>query len=473
MSSSGEKEPLVAQGIASGDHHDPNASIDWRADQNASIFFDNRTFSSLEEMKGSLMEVCCPGDGVLSGALSLITTAATPIMLSLPLAFTVGGTSFSLVCILMAILMTFISVRIIALASVSADSYEYETVAAFFLGAKGMWIIRLIMFVYNFGCSVVFLSFIKESVTPILATKATFLPDVLRGELGGTLFLVLVMLIVAPLTFYSRLASLRTKGFVSNVFIVFIIMAVVYRFAFPTPAMKHSGEEAASPDPLPGGGGGGGFSLIPYFFVAPMFIFSYEVQSNVLAVVKDLQDRSGRKILVSVVLAIIVMTSFYVTIGYFGSKSFPDLREGNLLIRYGGGDDYLMMTCQLLCCYSASISFVFCTFPARSAAFMLISDGSTNGKIPKKMRWKLGVALSSLATVLAIFMPDVAKVVSVMGALLSSTLSMTFPSLFALKMHHSGTYLTSTADLIISWVLLAAGVASSAIGTYMAVMFAS
>ncbi|KPI89385.1 amino acid permease aap11ld-like protein (AAT29) [Leptomonas seymouri] len=447
----------------------------WRTVGNGSIFFDNLTFTSLEEMKGSLLESCCPGDGVLSGALGLITTAATPTMLSLPLAFVVGGWSFAFLCIAFCIIVTFLSVRILAHASLSADSDDYETVAGFFLGAKGRWVIRFILFFYSFGCAVVYLNFIKDSVTPILVGRASFLPDWMRSDTGGSICLIASMLVITPLTFNSRLASLRTKGLVSNMFTVFIIITIAYRYFVPEPV---AGSATTSPPKDAAANAGNGFStgrlavLMPYMFSAPIFVFSFELQSNVMAVIKDLHDRTGRKILVSTSLALTVISSFYIALGILGSLTFPKLSNGNILSNYNVKADVLMMVCQLMCCFSAAISFVFCIFPCRVAAFMFFSGGGGT-KIPKKTRMKLGVALSSLCCVLAIFLPDVAKVVSILGALFSATLSMTFPALFAMKMRSSGTYLTGWVDALLSWGLLFMGLLFSAIGTYMAFAFSS
>lgn len=447
---------------------------DWRQPNNGSIFFDNRTFSSLEEMKGSLLETCCPGDGVLSGALGLVTTACTPTMLSLPLAFVVGGWSFAILCVVFCITVTFLSVRILALASLSADSDDYETVAGFFLGAKGRWVIRFILFFYSFGCAVVYLNFIKDSVTPILVGRATFLPEWMRSDTGGSLCLIASMLIITPLTFNSRLASLRTKGLISNLFTIFIIFTIAYRFFVPeatsAAALKARAAKDAASDPNQAFNTGRLAAALPYMFSAPIFVFSYEVQSNVMAVIKDLHDRTGHKILVSTSLALGVVSIFYVALGMLGSLTFPKLSNGNILSSYNVETDALMMVCQLMCCFSAAISFVFCIFPCRLAAFMFLSGGGGT-KIPRKTRTKLGVVLSALCCVLAIFLPDVAKVVSILGALFSATLSMTFPALFAMKMRASGTYLTSWVDALLSGGLLFMGLLFSAIGTYMAFVF--
>lgn len=451
--------------------------LNWRQANNGSIFFDARTFSSLEEMRGSLLEACCPGDGVLSGALSLITTAVTPIILSIPLAFAVGGWTFAAGSIAFCIAITFLSVRILAMASISADSDDYETVAGFFFGAKAKWTVRVVMFIYNYGCSVVYLSFIKDSLTPILVGKCTFLPNWMRSEKGSALFLLLSMIVITPLTFNSRLASLRTKGFISNLLIIFIIVAVGYRYFVPAPVALSDvpPPPTTTEEPLLQTSlitNQRITALLPYMFVAPIFVFSYEVQSNVMAVIKDLHDRTGHKILVSILLALLVTTSFYVSMGIFGSLTFPSLTQGNILASYDIQDDFLMLLCNIFCCFSAAVSFVFCAFPVRQAAFMFLSDGKSP-KIPKRMRVRLGLAISITATILAIFLPDVAQVVSVLGAIFSSTLSMTLPSLLAMAMRRSGTYLTSYADAVLSWLLLGCGIVFSFVGTFMAVVFSS
>ncbi|KAG5466019.1 hypothetical protein CUR178_00736 [Leishmania enriettii] len=189
-----------------------------------------------------------------------------------------------------------------------------------------------------------------------------------------------------------------------------------------------------------------------------------------MTVITDLKDRTGRKILVSASLALCVISVFYIVLGIAGSLTFPQFSSGNVLSRYSVGTDVLMMVCQLMCCYSAAVSFVFCIFPCRLAAFMFLYGGS-NTKIPKKTRVSLGVALSATCCTLAVFLPDVSKAVSILGALFSATLSMTLPALFATRMRDCSTYLTSWADAHFSWALLLMGLTSSAMGAYMAFAF--
>ncbi|KAG5464539.1 hypothetical protein LSCM1_00729 [Leishmania martiniquensis] len=466
-----EKTPLI-ESTKGAPYHGGAASsaaeeCDWCKPNHDSTFFDNRTFSSLEEMKGSLLESCFPGDSVLSGALWLVTSACTPTMLSLPLAFAIGGWAFALGCTFFCIAITFLSVRILALASISAASEDYELVAGFFLSTKGRWVVRFTLFFYNLGCALVYLKFIKDSVTPILVGRASFLPLWVRSDTGGALCLTASMLIITPLTFNSRLASLRTKGLVSNIFTMFIIFSITYRFFSPERVAGVSKTAEACTGAKQGLSTGRPTLLIPYMFSAPIFVFSYEVQSNVMAVIKDLHDRTGRKILVCTSLALGIMSVFYMSLGIMGSLTFPQLTSGNILSSYNVGTDVLMIVCQLMCCFSAAVSFVFCIFPCRLAAFMLLSGGSST-KIPKKTRARLGVTLSAICCVLAVFLPDAAKAVSILGALFSATLSMTLPALFAMGMRGSGTYLTSWADALLSWVLLLMGLLFSAVGTYMA-----
>ncbi|KEG14269.1 amino acid permease aap11ld-like protein [Trypanosoma grayi] len=437
------------------------------------FFYDARTTTSMEEMRRSLLERCFPGDGVGSGCLSLLTTAVTPAMLALPMAFSVGGLKFALACITFCIAMTIMSVRFLALASASAASDDYESVAGFFLGVKGKWFARFVLFLYNFGSGVVYLCFLKDVVMSIISVKGTFLPIWLQGSVGGILAFLLFVACVTPFTFNSRLASLRTMGFASNILTTFIIVSIIYRLFVPLG------------DPEEGTVVGGGSTevavkegqqdparwelILPYLFAAPIFVFSYEVQSNVMGVIKDLHDRTGKRIFVCICLALTFATAFYLPLGIFGSLSFPHMSQGNILALYDVKRDNLMFVCQAFCCYSAAVSFVFCMFPCRFAVYMLLSDGASS-KVPKKYRIRIGVALAIAGTCCAIFLPDVAKAVSLLGSLFSSTLSMTMPAMFALKMRWSGTYLTSTLDGCLSWFFLFLGVFMSASGTLVALL---
>lgn len=476
-----------ADGGVTSDAH----KIDWRQS-----LFDKTvvapslasSYGSVDEMHSSLLERCCPGDGILTAVVSLTTTAATPSMLSIPLAFVIGGWAFGIACIIYCMIVTFVSVRILALASISANSDDYETVSAFFLGSKGKWTLRIVLFFYSLGSAIVYLRFIMDSIAPIVDSYGTFLPHWLRGATGSSVFLLISMFAIAPMTFYSRLASLRTKGFVSNLTTVFIIVAIVYRYYFAADgtmrsdwskakaksAAGHDNHAAASRNDAMDVVLDSPFShtplarALPYIFVAPIFMFSYEVQSNVMAVIKDMHDRSGNSILISTCVALVVISILYAVLGMYGSLTFPALASGNILTEYRESNDYLLIACQLMCCFSAAISYVFCIFPCRQAVYMFLSN-SRGTKVPRRMRFRLGVSLSIISAFCAIVMPDVAVAVSILGALFSATICLTFPALFALKMHYSNTYLMSMVDLSLSWMLLISGIVFSILGTAISV----
>ncbi|SYZ70551.1 amino_acid_permease_aap11ld-like_protein [Leishmania braziliensis MHOM/BR/75/M2904] len=207
-------------------------------------------------------------------------------------------------------------------------------------------------------------------------------------------------------------------------------------------------------------------------FSSPIFVFSYEEQSNVMAVIKDLHNRTGCKVLVSTSLALCVMSVFCIVLGILGSLTFPHLSSGNSFSSYSVETGVLRMACLLTCCFNAAMSYVFCISPCCRAAFMFLSRGNGTN-ISKKMCARLGAVLSSVCCILAIFLLDVAQVVSLLGAIVSSTLCMMFPALFAMQMRRFGTCLTPWVDALLPWVLLLKGLLFSATGTYMAFAFSS
>lgn len=449
--------------------------VDRRSVATSFLLEGAQTEFSLEELRGSILEGCCPGDGIAAGALSLLTSAVTPTMLSIPLAFSMGGIPFAVGSIVCCIAMTLVSVRFLALASASALSDDYETVALYFFGIHGQLMTRCIMFFYNFGCSVVYLRFIYDSLSSNLQVMgAAYLPTWVLQTTGPVMLLCAFVMLVTPLTFNSRLGALRSKGFVSNLLIMFIIGCVVYRYFSPLSVeeLERRSQERVSDET--------NFAdvndlqsmwhwILPFLFAGPIYVFSYEVQSNVMSVFRDLSDPTPNRILACLCLALAGATLMYFPLGIFGSWSYPSSASGNLLLNYNVRDDHLMLFCQLALCFSAAISFVFVLFPCRFAFFMLVSDGSTT-KVPRVLRVRIGIFLSALATFFALFVPDVAVVVSVLGSLCSATLSMTIPALMAFRMRASGTYCTSIADTAASWLMLIGGILFTIIGTLIALV---
>lgn len=424
---------------------------------------------SFDEMRDSVMEGCCPADGVWAGALGLLTAAVTPSMLSVPLAFAVGGTQFALLSIVFCIALTLASVRILALASSSAASSDYETVAGYFFGSWCCWLTRAVLFFYNFGCSVVYLRFIYDSCAEVLPILHPYLPPWMATRSGPTIMLAVFVLCATPLSFKSRLASLRSKGLISNILVASIVVSVIYRYFHPIEGGIKVQDEplfappsSSSPPWV--------VAALPYCFSGPIFLFSYEVQSNVMSIFKDLHDPSPSRIRKCICLALAGATALYIPLGLFGSWSVKHLTDGNILTIYDITKDQLMLVAQLCCCFSAAVSFVFVLFPCRFSFFMLITDGSKN-RIPHKLRVRIGVILSTISFFTALFVPDVATAVSVLGSSCSSYLSMTLPALLSMQMRASGTYCTSFSDKILSWGLLSGGLTFAIVGTGLSVVY--
>jgi amino acid permease len=422
------------------------------------------TEGSYEEMHGSWLEGVLPAGGMGSIVLGLLTSAVTPSMLSIPYAMAVAGTTYGLLCIVVCLALTMNSVRILALASSSAASDDYEFVSYFFLGSGAMWITRGIMFFYNFGAGVVYLRFILDSLEPLLLIVSAYTPPWLHQHQGAVVALCIIVGIVTPLSFKSRIASLRTKGFVANIFVAFIVASIGFRYFYPIERVskKAAREPELSAPYLP-------LMMQPmlkYLVAGPIYVFAYEMQSNVLTIFRDLEYPSPSRILVVVVLAMLGATCFYVPLGLFGAWSFGSSTSGNILSNYDASKDQLMFASQLCCCFAACISFIFVLFPCRFSIFMVLTEESTaTVRVPYSLRIRIGVTLSLLCCICAIFVPDVAIAVSFLGSCCSATLSMTLPALFALKMRQSGTYFTSWMDGILSWAMLFFGVFFSVSGT--------
>ena len=421
------------------------------------------TGGSIEEMHGSWLEGCLPAGALGSTVLGLLTASVTPSMLAIPYAMALAGTRFGMMCIFVCLMLTVNSVRILALASTRAASDDYEVLADYFFGHRAMWFTCGTLLLCNFGAGVVYLRFILDSLEPLLKAINPYTPPWLHERQGAVVALCMFVGVVTPWSFKSRLASLRTKGFIANAFVAFIVACIVYRYVHPVQqvsVVNSSPELRINYLPLVF------HPFINYLVAGPIYVFAYELQSNALTVFRDLEHPSPSRVLIVVSLTLLGATLFYVPLGIFGSWSFGSQTSGNILENYDAGTDPLMFTSQVCCCFAAGMSFIFALFPCRISIFMLLTTQSaTSVHIPHSLRIRIGVALSLLCCICAVFVPNGAITLSFLGACCSVTLSMTLPALFAIKMRQSGACLTSFFDGLLMYGMLLFGVFLSVSGT--------
>lgn len=397
-----------------------------------------------------------PQGGVAECTASLLSSMITPAILSLPLAFAAGGTGFCILCISCCIIMTVFSTRFLCVASMESGHRSYEGIARHYLGHNVRQLTRGILFFYNLGSSVVYLRFIADSIVPMLQIEA--LPNFLR-EQGGVYVMLFVWVLVTPLTFDARISSMRNKSFLSNFCTLSIVCIVVYRYFNPLPYMEPSMSRRAGKSALQ-------YWLMPQFFVAPMIVFSFELQSNLVPVYSELSEPNIKSMLTALGITLSTATVFYTVIGYFGAATFGNTVSGNILNNYDPMQDGLIAYSLGACCVSAAVCFVFVLFPCRQA--MLGVAEQTQAAL---MRFGGGISL--LACLCAVFVPNVGAAISLLGSLCSSTLSMTLPSLFLLKVKQQGSPLITPADTVAAAILLPCGLIFGILGTLMsvAVMF--
>lgn len=422
--------------------------------------------ASFDEMRHTLLERWCPAGGFWSGVVGILTSAVTPSVLSLPLAVGAAGIPFAGTAMAVCIAMTLVSVRYIAMAAVCANESDYSFVVAYFLGTTARSLVLNILLFYNFGCAVVNLRFILENFYSLFVHNG-----VLGAQAWPLAFIGLcgVCVCLLPLMFRSRISSLKTAGFFSNFAVLCIAGVVVYEYF-----MRRSdagGEVSASYDTNNIGASSTSpslqssvVSLRTFLFVAPIYIFSFEVQSNVLAVIDDLHSPTPNQIWAIVATAMGIATFLYMTIGAFGALSFPNAPiDGNVLKSYPVQDLPLVFS-QILCIFSSAVTFLFTMFPCRYAIHSAIWS---KGRIPASRRAQISLFLCVSGCLTALLVPDVAVAVSWLGALCSSTISMTIPALLAFQMRSTSAMCQGWFEAPLAGLLLVAGVLTAVLGTTM------
>jgi len=416
--------------------------------------------NGFEEMKSTLLERWCPAGGFWSAVVGLLTTAVTPAVLSLPLAVSMAGLLFAAVMMSVCVVMTLLSVRYIAMAAVCSKEADYSFVVAYFLGTRARSFVLNVLVFSNFGSGVVNLRFILENFHSMLthfSVKEAW-PLSFIGLCG-------ICVCLLPLMFRSRISSLKTAGFVSDFAVLCIAGVVIYEYFLSRVVQFDTGHAQAefAEDDSPQKSTVHSSHFVTLLFVAPIYIFSYEVQSNVLSVIEDLDHPTQGKIALIVTAAMMIATTLYMLIGAFGAMTFPPGAPvgGNVLKSYPVQDVPLLFS-QVLCLFASSVAFLFTMFPCRYAIHSALWS---RGRIPAARRAQISLFLCVAGCLTALLVPDVAVAVSWIGALCSSTLSMTIPALLAFKMRASSGVCQGWYEPILASALLIGGLGMAILGT--------
>ncbi|AMD20465.1 HDL279Cp [Eremothecium sinecaudum] len=138
---------------------------------------------------------------------------------------------------------------------------------------------------------------------------------------------VCMLLVVTPLSFMRRLDSLKYASMVAVSSVAYLCVLVVTRFLFPSPEIEQNRGTVSFWLPEETSLG----SMLSTF---PIFVFAYTCHHNMFSIVNELRDNSIRGCVKVVTTSISLAVVLYVTIGGLGYLTFGNNITGNIITLY-------------------------------------------------------------------------------------------------------------------------------------------
>lgn len=428
--------------------------------------------------------------GTVGAALSLAVTTMGAGILTLPSAYADAGVIPATAALIGVAYLTVFSVDYIIIGVEKLGLNSYEELTRELLGKKSEELVRWMLLFYNTGAAISYLVVVGDLITPLQPHVTHYLPLLVTPR--HTL-LVLWGLVILPLSCVPKLGSLHISSFLAITATSVICIMIVWRYFIPGPTEPSAVTVAAMED---------GTYTAQWWWGAhpllalPIVMFSFDCQSLVFQIYAGLDDmRRGNMLKVSV-LSLIVTGLIHAAVGLFGYLSNPvDVRD-NIISNYDPNIDSLFTVGYALYATPIILAFVLLLFPIRDSIFILwygYSTASVATHVPRQKDYTrlvrqeealellaevakeegcgdygtqtaealhhvveqkkqhndvetiplrdhliISVSLSTVCIAVALVVPGIVAVVSLLGGVCSSTLCFTVPGMYRWRIHQRG-----------------------------------
>jgi amino acid permease len=426
---------------------------------------------------------------VLGAALSLAVTTMGAGILTLPSSYADAGIIPATLVLAGVAVFTVFSVDFIILGVDKLGRNSYEELTRELLGKRMEEVVRWMLIIYNTGAAISYLVVVEDLVAPLQPLVTSYFPLLTTPK--HTLLTVWAVLIL-PLSCVPTLGALHLSSFLAIAATSLICCMIIFRYFVPGPTPPSAMTKEALANGTASASWWWGTNPL---LALPIIMFSFDCQSLVFQIYASLDDMRRSTMMKVSIVSLIVTGIIHAAVGFFGYLSNPvDVRD-NIISNYDPNVDYLFRVGYILYAAPIILAFVLLLFPIRDSIFILwygYSSASvathvprskdftrlvdqeeklellshtegeagaalkhTYGSVEEELRHVveakkrhndvetipardhliISITLSTLCVTVALIVPGIVTVVSLLGGLCSSTLCFLVPGLYRYQMH--------------------------------------
>jgi len=290
-----------------------------------------------------------------------------------------------------------------------------------------------------FGVSISYLIIIKSLLPNVTAALYHDLAhsDAPAWTQSGRLWLVVIMAILAPLSFLRKLDSLRHTSYVALFSVAYLVVVVIVCFFFPLDGTPPPGE----------------IHLIHFSpnFVStfPVQVFAFTCAQNIFPIFNEISSNTQERMNIVIASSIGSATAIYEIIAIFGYLTFGSRVGANIIAMYPSTSLFIAVG-QLAIAILVMFSYPLQVHPCRNCldkvfhlGHVVKADGEEeevddgHGGSPDMSPLKhllLTVVIVASGFTIAYFVDDLQMVLSFVGSTGSTTISFILPGFFYWKL---------------------------------------
>ncbi|KAF4669176.1 hypothetical protein FOL47_002657 [Perkinsus chesapeaki] len=381
-----------------------------------------------KDKKKSFSLKIVPG-GVTQSMFTLISTSMGGGVLCLPYVMKQAGVINGVILLTLSSGIALLTMYLLMECAQRTGRGSYGSLLGSCCGKWSAVVMDVIMFFYGMG-----------TMTAYLILEGDFLPALMAwigSRVSRTVCICVVALVAVPLILPEKLSVLRHVTPISTAALIFTAICTL---------IQAPGRAQALPEDMSVDLASFGWPLLKCLTIT---LFAYICHTNVVPVANEMVDPTPKKSFQVCFRVAVVQLGFYVLIGVSGYLSFLGTTHQNYITNYPH-DDVLINLCRLAMALSLMCSIPINTNPTARAAVHFItsmkevmtsshhqpllpgrerlpSNLRTESRREKILRISISLALLVVTLTIAILVPGIADVVSLLGGSLGTLLLATCP----------------------------------------------